>query len=176
MASWMLSGLSLPGPPGNHKPVVPQRGAVCSPRVFGQSVSPPSDRAVGLQAWTPGRGFFLLHQKSLQGQEVSPSWPQGRTTPPFRPQDTDVSHPQTPGRHNDPLRQGPQPHQSPLEGSPSLLDAGQASLPHVDLEATLIQDVAVLGSEVELVSTWSGLGCSFGVGGDGLDQACLTSS
>ena len=176
MVSWMLSGLSLPGPPRNHKPVVLQRGAVCSPGVFGQSVSPPSDRAVGLQAWTPGRGYILLHQKWLQGQEVSPSWPQGRTTPPFRPQDTDVSHPQTPEQHNNPLRQGPQPHQSPLEGSPSLLDAGHVSLPHVDLEATLIQDVAVLGSEVELVSTWSGLGCSFGVGGDGLDQACLTSS
>lgn len=140
---------------------------MCSPGIFGQSVSPPSDRAVGLQAQTPGPGYILLHQTGLQGHEVSPSWPQGRTTPPFRPQNTDVPHPQTPGWHNDPLRQGPQPHQSPPEGSPSLLEAGPASLPHVDLEATLIQDVAVLGSEVGLVSMWSGVGWSYGVDGDG---------
>lgn len=95
----------------------PREGPCVSPGSLVR-VSPPSDRAVGLQAWTPGPGYSLLHQTGLQGHEVSPSWPQGRTTPPFRPQDTDVSHPQTPGRHNDPLRQGPSLTRALLKAAP----------------------------------------------------------
>lgn len=71
------------------------------------------------------------------------------------------------GLHPVPLRRGdraPQPHQSPAEGGLFLLEVRLASLPHIDHEAPLVQDVAVLGARVGLVSGGPD-GVERGVGG-----------
>lgn len=92
MVAWVL--LPYQGSQGRpHDPSTLEKGPVYPLRLLGGAVSPPSDRAVCLQAQTPGQGHVLLCQAGfpdpgpqnmdvpqlrLQGRVVSSLRSQGR--------------------------------------------------------------------------------------------------
>lgn len=130
--TWLL-GCSLVFPcqglQEHHRSLWHPGGAVCFPGSLVR-VSPPSDRAVGLRLGPRDRVIVFSIRQGSKGLRICiPPGPRARTTPPFRPQDADVSILRPQGGTTGPSETGPQPHQSPPKGSPSILEAGQASLP-----------------------------------------------